>query len=624
MCGIFGNITNNPSKIDVSSVNILGIYNTERGKQSCGLTWDGEIQHGIDKDKLYIDFIKNRSIKPKYFPTIFGHTRQASAGNLITVDNAHPFGYGVSKDGNSFEFTFVHNGTLKNHKELAKKYGIETSVKCMKKSSVNGSTYETTREKIDSEILGEILWKEKSYHVLSEYIGAAACAWVWWDEPNKVYLWSGASKLHIDDGKEEKSYEERPLCVYQKSKNNTFFSSIKESLTSIGANESNVFQIQYNHVHIITDGDYKNCEKIRATRINAAQDDSYKWGHQNPYSRQPKNQDYYNNITNNVNINSTSGLDIQSDRPINDINSYVGKVYSKNLRYYKNGHLINGVYVYVLNYGFVKVGDDYVSAYTVMQVNKGKVFHNGTWSMTLKEGYIPFAKDALVIQFHYFIEGAMLRTLNDYVKCKDISNNLPSVNKHISPLLLSNMTKHPVATLVSTTRPSSFLDGEVFTGSVVELGYEKIYTFNKGVFISAEKRKDIANEEKPVIQLPMNLNSVIESKDDKVLNESIKQIRCIEDLFDDSIDSKINSIIKNHFDVEIEEKEIDPEEEQEIFLAELIDEEFSTNLDNLKGSLIDLSDYKENALVKEAIITLNLVITAMNDFIMTPQENKNE
>jgi hypothetical protein len=106
-CGIFGQATNTPVKLDVSSVNILGIYNIERGKQSCGLTWDGDIQHGIDKDKLYSDFIKNRNIKPKYFPTMFGHTRQSSYGNIVNLDNAHPFGYGISADNIKADFGAV-------------------------------------------------------------------------------------------------------------------------------------------------------------------------------------------------------------------------------------------------------------------------------------------------------------------------------------------------------------------------------------------------------------------------------------------------------------------------------------------------------------------------------------
>lgn len=179
--------------LDVNAVHILGIYNIERGKMSCGLSWDGDVQYGLGLDKLYTDFIVDREIKPVKIPIMIGHTRQPSYGMAITRRICSQFGFGTSKDGKSYEMIFCHNGTLKNHKELAKKYDIDLSEKIIKITH-GGHEYESTRDKIDSEILGEILYKTKKFHVLSEYIGAAALKRTWVDEPNKLYLWSGASK----------------------------------------------------------------------------------------------------------------------------------------------------------------------------------------------------------------------------------------------------------------------------------------------------------------------------------------------------------------------------------------------------------------------------------------------
>ena len=36
MCGIFGMSTNKVENLDVNAVHILGIFNIERGKMSCG------------------------------------------------------------------------------------------------------------------------------------------------------------------------------------------------------------------------------------------------------------------------------------------------------------------------------------------------------------------------------------------------------------------------------------------------------------------------------------------------------------------------------------------------------------------------------------------------------------
>lgn len=619
MCGIFGNITNNPVKIDVSSVNILGIYNIERGKQSCGLTWDGEIHHGVDKDKLYIDFIKNRSIKPKKFPVLFGHTRQSSTGTGLTIDNAHPFGYGEINNGDSYEFIFVHNGTLKNHKELAKKYNIDIAVSVVKEYA-NGGTYTTTRDKIDSEILGEILWKTKSYHVLSEYVGAAACAWMWCNEPNKIYLYSGASKKHVDD--EVKTlFEERPLNVFQRSKNSTFFSSLPESLTSIGATKENVSQIDYNTIHIVQDGDFKNCEKVKITRVNAGQDDTYR--SYNNYSRHDyghKSQDYYNGFNNafdnhncnvkNRTLNSTTStsINLSSEVPINNINSYKGKVYFQNLRYKKNGHTINGIYCYIKDFGFKFLSEDYTKACEYADNIKDAVFENGEWKFDLVEGYVPFVKKSN-IQFHYFTDGVALRTINDYIKCVEFKKNPINNSRYLGYVAMSNISKHPLISETIKTACIAYYDGQPFTGSICELGFERIYTFKDGKCTKFEKRKDLVTEN-PVIQLSINFKK---DTDDSVLIEAQNKIKEEEEQYQkDLIKLKLEED-----DIQYVET-IEDTESLDEWIAEWIGEDFQSHVDNLEKSVETLKDFIEHPVALEANNTLKMVINVINEFIQIP------
>ena len=610
-CGIFGMATNKPENLDVNGVHILGIFNIERGKMSCGLSWDGDVQYGLGFDKLYTDFIVDREIKPTKIPIMIGHTRQPSYGMAITEDNAHPFGFGTSKDGKSYEMIFCHNGTLKNHKELAKKYNIDLSEK-VKKMSHGGHSYETTRDKIDSEILGEILYKTKKFHVLSEYVGAAALAWTWIDEPNKLYLWSGASKL-IQGSNVVTEIEERPMNVYCKNENSMFFSSLKNSLTVLGAAKKDDLQIDYNTVYVITDGDFKNAEKHKVSRKQAGQSEAiannYRGNYKNYYNGYEEDYcDWEDMRTPKVNITTPTKIDIekhlminlQNDKPLKPIVDYGNKIYSKSLRYWDRNTLINGIYIYIKNWGFKFAGNDIFVANTFIKNVKGLTFNynDGTFNYTIlnKEGFIPFEKDVDNIQFHYFIEGVLLKTLEDYNRAIIIQK----MSKPIDYEILSHISKHPIIDIsVTNTKSIAMLEGKVFTGNITGLGFEKVYYFNNGILVKWVKRKDLITKvETPVIILPTTTNS---NKFDK-------------DLFDNSI----KSIEK--FENNIESNIVDDKLEEELFIQELVLECFEKHSEDLSETIIELSDWKDNEIVKNALNTLNLINHTLKDFVEKPNK----
>ncbi len=610
-CGIFGEATNKPENLDVNGVHILGIYNIERGKMSCGLSWDGDVQYGLGFDKLYTDFIVDREIKPVKTPVMIGHTRQPSFGFAITEDNAHPFGFGTSKDGESYEMIFCHNGTLKNHKELAKKYNIELSEKITKLTH-GGHSYETIRDKIDSEILGEILYKTKKFHVLSEYIGAAALAWTWIDEPNKLYLWSGASK-QTQGSVITTEMEERPMNVYCKNENNMFFSSLKDSLTVLGASKKDDLQIDYNTVYIITDGDFANAEKHKISRLRAGQNEAVVYntrrGH---YANEYCDLENYEDVRS---INKTvpftdfntvkhSMTNLNEDKTIYSIADYENKVYSKSLRYWGNGSLINGIYVYIKNWGFKLAGNDTITANAYVKNVEGLAFDYKTGYFNFNrlniEGFIPFKKNVNNIQFHYFINGVLLKTLEDYNRAMILKNQLKVPTKYIDHQILSYISKHPVIDMDPTKTTSiAIFDGKPFTGNITELGFEKIYYFNNGILIKWVKREDLINKiETPVIILP----AVIEpSKFDK-------------DLFNDSIKS-IEDFEKN-----IKIEDIPKELEDEAFITELLTECFERHSEEVSETIIELSDWKDSELVKGALNTLNLISHTLKEFVEKPNK----
>ena len=608
-CGIFGEATDKPKNLDVNGVHILGIFNIERGKMSCGLSWDGDVQYGLGLDKLYTDFIVDREIKPTKIPIMIGHTRQPSYGMAITEDNAHPFGFGTSKNNEGYEMIFCHNGTLKNHKELAKKYDIDLSEK-IQKTTYGNHLYDTTRDKIDSEILGEILYKTKKFHVLSEYVGAAALAWTWIDEPNKLYLWSGASK-QTQGSSIVTELEERPMNVYCKNKNNMFFSSLQDSLTVLGASKKDDLQIDYNTVYIITNGDFANAEKHKVSRLQAGQSEAIvyntRYGHyRDEYCDWENYEDVRSvkevKVLTDLETKKFSMTNLHDDKTIRNTIDYKNKVYSKSLRYWENGSLINGIYIYIKNWGFKFVGKDSLIANNFIKNVRDLSFNYTTggfnYNVLNTEGFIPFKKDVNNIQFHYFINGVLLKSLEDYNRAIILQKELKEPIKYINHQILSYISKHPIIDMDPTQTTSiAMFDGSPFTGNITELGFEKIYYFNNGILTKWVKREDLViKSETPVIILPAVTES---SKFDKELfNNSIKFI----ETFEKNI--KIEDIAK--------------ELEDETFIKELIYESFERHSEEVSETIIELSDWKDNEIVKAALNTLNLISHTLKDFIEKP------
>jgi hypothetical protein len=230
MCGLAGwNGTKYPTP---SVLKLLHIYNRSRGVHSCGMYYRGSMFKGarikdtnnkiIEDTSDSIDFTKTITFeKESRFDATAGptsvllHTRHATVGSH-TAENAHPFEFLDSKF-KSGKMILAHNGSLTNTKALAAKYGI-------KPEDYN----------VDSQMLGLII-KDHGWKVLKEYEGAAALSIVFPDDdPNKLYLWAGASKLRDSWNQEEKDLKlcyERPLhyCI----KDGEFwYSSEKEHLAS--------------------------------------------------------------------------------------------------------------------------------------------------------------------------------------------------------------------------------------------------------------------------------------------------------------------------------------------------------------------------------------------------------
>lgn len=527
MCGIFGISTSKPELINQANVRILGMFNESRGKTSCGITFDDEIYHGLGTEKLFTDFMKGRDFTATHNPLMFGHTRQASVGMAVNDFNVHPFGFGINRATGGYKFIGVHNGTIYNYKELAKKYGIE-----LEQKYTNEYKVELTRTKIDSEVLLEILYRTGTCDVLSEYIGRAALIWTDTTEPNVTYLWSGksrSSETYINGAQ----LEERPMNVWVQNKEVFYFSSMPESLQAIGATSKEVVQIEYNTVYKVTDGDFEAAQTREVSRLNAWHTETYVSPHSyNRHNCCAYDEDVYSgklygdeNVKKDENKtlpatvsnstaknNSTVKLNIYNDTfALKNQNEYGNRIYTQKLRYFHKGHMITGVYHYVPDHGFRFLGINTKEATEAFNFIRGKQWIDGDFNTTeikIEGGSYPINMQTSMTLF-YFIDGIMVRDPLDYAAT--IVN--PEWRKDY--VKMSHMSVHPIIDMTYAHKTDStqaiMKEGKMFTGTINGLSFEKTYDVVGG------------NLTKVTPKAPTGYSKVIEMKPAEVLAKRLAE-----------------------------------------------------------------------------------------------------
>lgn len=232
MCGIFGIITPKPRKLDLRAFCVLGVNNDSRGGDSCGVFIDKKYEYGVNEFKLFYNFFPRSKVLSSVTKCqiALGHCRKASVG-AINAANAQPV---VIKDEKGeVQYVLIHNGTIINYEELAKKYIPNVDIKGM----------------TDSQIMARIFY-HTGYDVLGEYLGAGAFVMVDYrsGEP-EVLFFKGESKLY--------QYSitttiERPLfCTYSSSE--FIFSSIMDYLKALRPNRE-VLTLKPNKLTELKDG----------------------------------------------------------------------------------------------------------------------------------------------------------------------------------------------------------------------------------------------------------------------------------------------------------------------------------------------------------------------------------
>ena len=246
MCGIFGMVSKKPKPFNKRAFCTMGVRNDSRGGDSCGVFVDGLVEYGVDKQKTFMSFFRDSLVinNTAECKVAFGHCRKASVGK-ISVETAQPVV--LTNEEGHIEYVLIHNGTIYNYEELAKKYIPNVDIK--------GLT--------DSQVMARIFY-HKGYDALDEYQGGAV--FVIHDyRTDQTLVWKGHSKKTALAKEQE---EERPL-FYCWHNGRFVFSSIFETLYSFYYEET-VYSLPFNKLMVVRGDKLKLVKEYPRTDVSQA------------------------------------------------------------------------------------------------------------------------------------------------------------------------------------------------------------------------------------------------------------------------------------------------------------------------------------------------------------------
>lgn len=470
MCGIVGFSARNNITLDQNNIKknlaILALYNEKRGELGSGYLINNQVvkpKNTSDSLSTLLEQYPLPDIDVKRSSTILLHARKPSAGyNMPNIDNNHPI---ICED----ELYIVHNGTLEFCTSLAKEFNI----------SYNQYT-------TDSHLAGLCL-KRDHMKFLTEYDGTGVFIWGYFNDPDTLYVFKGAS-LNANGVLEE----ERPL-YYINEPEGIYFSSMSEPLKLIKTTEC-IFSLKPNNLMTFKAG--KGVAMVSVPRN--------KQKFNKPVRTYGGNYNYntYNKASSTSPIKTTNKPVTSIQTNINILSEPLPKEAFFNLN-------MNRLYFHKGRYY--------------------EVYHNTqVKNSVLATGELCVNEDGLIVQGgdkYYFYQGVRLRSKSAYKKVMKIHKN-----NALLPATLSKYSLYPITYQSIVPNAVWYMNGEAIKG---EFNFHPIFSSNKyyiskGKLIKIESTP-LTNKPNKQLQLPLPLP---DTNKKIVLSEDVDYLLCkIDDTF---------------------------------------------------------------------------------------------